>query len=92
MENPNDAGRALATLLEANRIDPLAWEPYRGLTFIYSTTDKPKEALETGRKAIELNPADANAYNNLAWVCSHTQDAQYHDLNAALSYAKMPLR
>lgn len=88
LAHQDDSARALATLLEANRIDPAAWEPYRGLTFIYSTIDKPKEALETGKKAITLNPSDANAYNNLAWVCSHTQNIQYRDLNAALSYAK----
>jgi Tfp pilus assembly protein PilF len=86
--NPNDSARAIATLLEASRIDPQAWEPYRALTFIYSTIDRPKEALETGRKAIALNPLDANAYNNLAWVCSHTQNSQYRDLKAALVYAK----
>jgi tetratricopeptide (TPR) repeat protein len=88
LANPNDSARALATLLEANRIDPQAWEPYRGLTFVYSTIDKPEEALKTGKKAIDLNPLDANAYNNLAWVCAHTQDIKYRDLNAALTYAK----
>jgi tetratricopeptide (TPR) repeat protein len=88
LANRNDSARAIETLLEANRIDPLAWQPYRGLTFIYATIDKPKEALETGKKGIELNPLDANAYNNLAWVSSQTQNAQYRDLNAALIYAK----
>jgi tetratricopeptide (TPR) repeat protein len=88
LANQNDSARALATLLEANRADPLAWEPYRALTFLYSNIEKPKEAIETGRKAIDLNPLDANAYNNLAWVCSHSKDDKYRDLNAALTYAK----
>jgi tetratricopeptide (TPR) repeat protein len=88
LANPNDSARAISTLLEANRIDPQAWEPYRALTFVFSSIDRPKEALETGRKAIELNPLDANAYNNLAWVCSHTQDSHYRDLKAALIYAE----
>jgi hypothetical protein len=52
LANRNDSARAIETLLEANRIDPLAWQPYRGLTFIYATIDKPKEALETGEKGI----------------------------------------
>jgi tetratricopeptide (TPR) repeat protein len=88
LANRNDSARALSTLLEANRIDPQAWESYRALTFIYTSMDKPKEAIEVGRKAIELNPLDANAYNNLAWVCSHSKDDQYRDLNAALTYAR----
>ena len=36
LANRNDSARALATLLEANRADPLAWEPYRALAFVYS--------------------------------------------------------
>jgi tetratricopeptide (TPR) repeat protein len=88
LANPNDSARALATLLDANRTDPLAWEPYRALTFVYTAVDKPKEAIEAGRKAIDLNSLDANAYNNLAWVFSHSKDSHYRDLNLALTYAK----
>jgi len=88
LANHNDTPRALSTLLEANRLDPLAWEPYRGLTFVYATMDKPKEALKAGKKALKFNGLDANAYNNLAWVCSHTQNIQYRDLSLALEYGK----
>jgi tetratricopeptide (TPR) repeat protein len=88
LANHNDSAHAISTLLEANRLDPLAWEPYRGLTFVYAAIDNPKEALKAGRKAIQLNNVDANAYNNLAWVCSHTQNIQYCDLSAALEYGK----
>src|SRR5262249_47667703 len=88
LANHNDAARAISLLLEANRLDPLAWEPYRWLTFVYATIDKPEEALKAGKKAIELNDLDANAYNNLAWECSHTQNIQYCDLSAAVEYGK----
>jgi Flp pilus assembly protein TadD len=88
LANHNDSDRAISTLLEANRLDPLAWEPYRGLTFVYASIDNPKEAIEAGKKAIELNDVDANAYNNLAWVYSYTQKIQYRDLSAALEFGK----
>jgi tetratricopeptide (TPR) repeat protein len=92
LANQNDSMRALALVSEANRIDPVAWEPYRALTFIYTTIDKPKEAIEAGKKAIALNALDANAYNNLAWVYSNAKDDQYRDLNVALTYANNAVR
>ena len=92
LANPKDSDRALATLMEANRTDPQSWEPYRELTFVYATIDKPKEAIEAGAKAIELNSLDANTYNNLAWVYSHSKDKQYHNLNEALLDASKAVR
>jgi tetratricopeptide (TPR) repeat protein len=79
-----DSDRALATLIDANKVDPQSWEPYRELAYVYATIDKPKEAIEAGKKAIELNSLDANTYNNLAWVYSHSKDSQYRNLNEAL--------
>jgi tetratricopeptide (TPR) repeat protein len=84
LANPKDSDRALATLMEANRLDPQSWEPYRELAFVYTSIDKPREAIEAGAKAIELNSLDANTYNNLAWVYSHSKDSQYRNLNEAL--------
>ncbi len=79
-----NSDRALAMLMQANKADPQSWEPYRELAYVYATIDKPKEAIEAGAKAIKLNPLDANTYNNLAWVYSHSKDSQYRNLNEAL--------
>jgi tetratricopeptide (TPR) repeat protein len=92
LADQNDSGRALATLIEANNVDPKSWEPYRELAFVYTSIDKPKEAIEAGEKAIKLNSFDANTYNNLAWVHSHSKDSQYRDLNEALRDASYAVR
>ena len=84
LANPKDPDRALAKLEEAKRADPQSWEPYRELAFVYASIDKPKEAIETGAKAIELNSLDANTYNNLAWVYSNSKDSQYRNLDLSL--------
>lgn len=84
LANPKDPDRALAKLEDAKKADPQSWEVYRELAFVYANIDKPKEAIEAGAKAIELNSLDANTYNNLAWVYSHSKDRQYRNLNLAL--------
>jgi tetratricopeptide (TPR) repeat protein len=88
LANREDPDRAIAKLEEAKRADPQSWEPYRELAFVYASIDKPKEAIEAGGKAIELNSLDANTYNNLAWVYSHSKDMNYRNLNFALIDAK----
>ena len=84
LSNPKDPDRALAKLEEAKRADPQSWEPYRELAFVYTSIDKPQEAIEAGTKAIELNSLDANTYNNLAWIYSHAKDSKYRNLKLAL--------
>jgi tetratricopeptide (TPR) repeat protein len=84
LADQKDSERALATLTEAKRVDPQSWEPYRELAFVYASIDKSKEAIEAGKRAIELNSFDANTYNNLAWVYSHSKDSQYRNLDEAL--------
>lgn len=92
LADPKNSDRALATLMDANRADPQSWEPYRELAFVYATMNKPKEAIEAGAKAIKLNSLDANTYNNLAWVYSHSKDSQYRNLNEALLDAKKAVK
>ncbi len=89
LADPTRPDRALAVIMEAERADPQSWESYRALAYVYSTIDKPKEAIEAGAKAIALNSWDANTYNNLAWVYSHSRDSQYRNLNEALRDAKI---
>jgi Tfp pilus assembly protein PilF len=84
LANPKDPDRALAKLEEAKRADPQSWEAYRELAFVYASIDKPKEAIEAGEKAIELNSLDANTYNNLAWVYAHSKNRQYRNLKLTL--------
>ena len=54
--------------------------------------DKPKEAVEAAAKAIKLNALDANTYNNLAWVYSHSKDNQYRNLDEALLDAEKAVK
>jgi tetratricopeptide (TPR) repeat protein len=92
LADQKDSDRALATLIDASTADPQSWEPYRELAFVYATMDKPKEAVEAAAKAIKLNALDANTYNNLAWVYSHSKDNQYRNLDEALLDAEKAVK
>ena len=86
--DPNNQDVAIQKLEMAKRIDPKYWEIYRSLTYIYQATNRPKEAIESGRRALELNKNDANTYNNLAWVYSTSKEPTYLNLQLAQEYAQ----
>jgi tetratricopeptide (TPR) repeat protein len=85
--NHGDRDTAIAKLMAAQAIDPTYWETYRILTYIYTVTNQPQRAIETGRKALQLNAYDANTYNNLALVYATAKDPPYRNLSLALEYA-----
>lgn len=58
----------------------------RGLTyFIKGQYDK---AISDINKALEINPNDAEAYNNLAWILATCPDARYRDGTEAVELAQ----
>jgi tetratricopeptide (TPR) repeat protein len=83
---------ALEKLEMAKRADPANWEVYRNLTFIYLATDRKKEAIEAGQRALELNSNDANTYNNLAWIYATSDEPAFHNLPRAQEYAEKAVR
>src|SRR5262249_32892104 len=65
------------------------WEVYSMLAVIYTTKEKNEEkAIEEGAKAIERNPYDADAYNNLAWIYATSKDGGIRNLANAKDYAQ----
>lgn len=81
---------ALEKLNAATRADPGNWEAHRNLTFIYLATDRIKDALESGQKALQLNENDANTYSNLAWI--HATSPEFGDLGKAQKYAEKAVK
>lgn len=79
---------AIHRLELAKQADPGYPELYRSLAFIYLTTGQFKEAIEAGKKALELNPKDAGTYNNLAWLYATSKEPTAKDLHLALEYAQ----
>jgi tetratricopeptide (TPR) repeat protein len=77
---------ALEKLSQATSADPESWEAYRNLTFIHLASNRAKDAIETGQKALELNKNDANTYNNLAWIYATSQE--FGNLRQAQEYAE----
>jgi tetratricopeptide (TPR) repeat protein len=90
--NQKNESIALQKLEMARRADPDNWEVYRNLTFIYLQTDRRKEAIEAGQKALQLNNNDANTYNNLAWIYATSDDPALHNLSRAQDYAEKAVK
>jgi tetratricopeptide (TPR) repeat protein len=90
--DPKNRDLAIQTLEEAQRLDPQYWETYRNLTYIYTSTDETKKAIESGKKALDLNGNDAITLNNLAWVYSTAKEPALRDLGLAQRYAEKALR
>jgi tetratricopeptide (TPR) repeat protein len=88
LQDTKSESKAIETLERARRLDPEAWDIYRNLTYIYVVGDKPKEALDAGLKALNLNQTDANTFNNLAWIYSTSSNPAFVDLNKAYDHAK----
>jgi tetratricopeptide (TPR) repeat protein len=79
---------AIRWLEMAKRADPQYPEVYRSMAFIYLDAGQFKEAIEAGKKALELNPKDAGTYNNLAWLYATAKEPNTKDLQLALQYAQ----
>jgi tetratricopeptide (TPR) repeat protein len=58
----------------------------RGLT--YFKKGQYEKAISAFTKAIEINPLDAEGYNNLAWILATCPDARYRDGTEAAELAQ----
>ncbi len=85
--DPKKREAAITTLTRARNVDPAYWETYRNLTYIYTLTEHPGQAIEAGKKALELNQFDANTYNNVAWVHATSKEPPFRNLARAVEYA-----
>jgi Flp pilus assembly protein TadD len=81
--DPKNEKAAIETLDRAKGLDPNNWEVYRSLTYIYTATNRPKDAIEAGQKALALNDVDSGTYNNLAWSFATTSDENLRNLQLA---------
>jgi len=81
--DPNNEKTAIETLNRASRLDPNNWEVYRSLTYIYTATNRPREAIEAGQKALSLNDVDSGTHNNLAWSFATASDENLRNLQLA---------
>jgi Zn-dependent protease with chaperone function len=71
----------------------LAKEPdnivlYENVAMIYHEMGRLKEAIETYKKVIHLDPSRAAALNNLAWIMVTAPDKDLRDRRRALALAK----
>jgi len=85
--DPKNEKTAIETLDRARRLDPNNWEVYRSLTYIYTATNRPKDAIEAEQKVLALNDVDSGTYNNLAWSFATTTDENLRNLQLAETYA-----
>jgi tetratricopeptide (TPR) repeat protein len=91
-KDPKNQDLALEKLEAAKAIDSNYWEIYRSLTYIYLATGRLAEAIEAGKKALELNANDANTYNNLAWIYATSSEPALSDLRRAQEYGEKAVR
>jgi tetratricopeptide (TPR) repeat protein len=85
--SPANQEIAVATLEEAKRSYPENWEVYRSLTYLYAATNQTKNAIQAGKKALELDALDSGTYNNLAWCYTVSPENELRDLALAETYA-----
>lgn len=91
LEPPNTTA-AVETLERAKVVDPAYWETYSTLSYIYVRTNREREAIAEGEAALRLNRADAQTYNNLAWLYATSGDRAIQDLDKAKTYAESAVR
>jgi tetratricopeptide (TPR) repeat protein len=88
VDRDKNKNKAIQALDKAKQLDPMYWEIYRNLTYIYVATGGEKNAIENGEQALKLNQNDAKTYNNLAWVYATSKDQTLRNLERADDYAK----
>lgn len=81
----NRPHEALERLKAAEDRDPQYWEIYSTAAYIHGQEGDVEQAIQAGAKALELNPWDAQTYNNLAWLYAMNDDVL--DLPKAQDYA-----
>jgi tetratricopeptide (TPR) repeat protein len=64
------------------------WEAYSTLAYVELRRHNDRAAIEAGETAIRYNDADAQAFNNLAWIYATTRNELLRDLAKAEDYAK----
>jgi tetratricopeptide (TPR) repeat protein len=79
---------AIETLESARRLDGQLAEVSQVLTFIYVSTHREADAVREGARALQLNPDDANTYNNLAWLHATAQRSEFVNLRLAKEYGE----
>lgn len=90
--DPANAMAAVETLERAKGMDPGYWETYSTLSYVYVKTQRDREAIAEGEAALRLNPADAQTYNNLAWLYATSTDRAIQNLDKAKLYAESAVR
>lgn len=75
-------------LEKAKKIDAKALEAYRTLTYIYVMSNRGRDAIREGAKALQINKFDAVTYNNLAWLHATSKEEGIYNLKLAEDYAK----
>ncbi|HUE05077.1 MAG TPA: tetratricopeptide repeat protein, partial [Bryobacteraceae bacterium] len=77
--------QALAALAKADPNEPQTW---RDLAVADVTTHHYQQAVEAYRKVVEIQPDDADSWNQLAYAAAYTGDAAAAT-SAAMSYQKL---
>jgi tetratricopeptide (TPR) repeat protein len=84
--------QAIELVQKAIALKPDAWEAYSTLAYILLSQKADRAAIAAGEKAIVLNNADVQAYNNLAWIYATSADERLRDTAKALTYAEKAVR
>lgn len=79
--------RAVEYLTRAIALKADDWEAYSTLAYVQLSRRDDRSAVEAGETALRYNDADAQAFNNLAWIYATTSDEQLRDLAKADAYA-----
>jgi tetratricopeptide (TPR) repeat protein len=80
--------RAVEFLQRAIALKADEWEAYSTLAYVELSRRNDRSAIDAGETAIRHNDADAQAFNNLAWIYATTRNEQIRDLAKAETYAK----
>jgi eukaryotic-like serine/threonine-protein kinase len=80
-----DTAREEQELVRASELDPRSMDPWAWLSLLYGVTGRPEQALDCGRRAVELEPHSANARTAGAWA--HMGSRHFEEAIAELQKA-----
>jgi tetratricopeptide (TPR) repeat protein len=78
---------AIAHLKESIRINPKYVTAYFNLGVVYSLEGNDKQAVANWNTALKLEPDNAEAMNNLAWLRAVRINSEFYDPNTAVQLA-----